>query len=472
MIQVLMIDDELKKAAILKRNLAVRGIQVMIVSSASDVNTVIQENPFNVALLDIRLSDLHGLGIFEKLKRNNRTLPVIIYTNEAKVDSSVRYMKRGAYKYITKPCELDKLVEIIRKAANNETNDRMLTPQGHSEVFSETSILLGGSEEIKKARDLIGLVAPSQAPVLILGETGTGKELAARSIHDQSLRREAPFVVVNAGALQENMLESELFGYKKGAFTGAFSDKRGLLEVANGGTCFIDEIGDMGLSIQTKILRVVESGVFMKLGDIRETKVDVRFLFATNQDLISSMEYGNFRKDLYYRINAFTLSLPSLRERKEDIAFLANHFLAKFSKEKKYLSKKVIELLIAYDWPGNVRELGNVIQRAVLVGGGRETIIWEDLPENIINAVEAKAKREQFTSPREISLHVRQGEHVAKIMDLTEGNKAQAARLLGISRNTLYRKLAIQKSLDRQTRIDNVMITKLRSDVQNDNCLG
>jgi len=446
MIQVLMIDDELKKAAILKRNLAVRGIQVMIVSSASDVYTVIQENPFDVALLDIRLSDLHGLGIFEKLKLNNRAFPVIIYTNKEKVDSSVRYMKRGAYKYINKPCELDKLVEIIRKAANKETNDGMLTPQGHSEVISETSILLGQSEEIRKVRELIGLVAPSQTPILILGETGTGKELAARAIHNQSPRREAPLVVVNAGALQESILESELFGYKKGAFTGAFSDKKGLLEEAHGGTCFIDEIGDMGLSIQTKILRVVESGIFMKLGDTQETKVDARFLFATNQDLISSTEYGSFRKNLYYRINTFTLCLPSLRDRGQDITLLASHFLAKFSKEKKYLSKKVKELLAAYKWPGNVRELSNVMQRAVLVSGTRETIIWEDLPENILGTVMIQTKRKQSTSPREISLQARQGEHVFKVMDLTDGNKAQAARILGISRNTLYRKLAIQNA--------------------------
>lgn len=444
MIHVLMIDDEMKRAMVLKRKLAARDITATLFSSAADLNTVLKEESFDVALLDTRLSDLHGLGLFEKLKRNNRALPVIIYTNDENVDSSVRYFKRGAYGYVTKPCEFHKLIEIIGKAANKGMNNCELKLQRLSGTTSETKILLGQCEEIKKARDLIGLVAPSQTPVLILGETGTGKELAARSIHDQSSRREAPLVVVNAGALQESILESEFFGYKKGAFTGAVSDKKGLLEVAHGGTCFIDEIGDMGLSIQTKILRVVESGVFMKLGDIRETKVDVRFLFATNQDLVSSMEYGSFRKDLFYRINAFTLNLPSLRERKEDIVLLANHFLTKFSREKKSLSRKVMKLLAAYHWPGNVRELANVVQRAVLMSGTRETIIWEDLPGNIVNAIKTKAKQRTYASPEATSLCRKKEEHVARVMHLTEGNKANAARLLGISRKTLYRILATE----------------------------
>jgi DNA-binding NtrC family response regulator len=446
MIHVLMIDDEVKQAVALKRKLATRDIVVTLVSSALDIVALLKGAKFDVALLDTRLSGMHGLGLFEKLKRNDRTLPIILYTDCKNADSAARCMKRGAYDCLIKPCNVDTLIEVIRKAAKRGVNHGELTLHGHSERNSEASILFGQSEEIKKVRELIGLVAPSQAPVLILGETGTGKELAARAIHTQSLRRGTPLVVINAGALQENILESELFGYKKGAFTGAVSDKKGLLEVAHNGTCFIDEIGDMGLSIQTKILRVVESGVFMKLGDTHETKVDVRFVFATNQDLTSSIQYGSFRKDLFYRINAITLTLPSLKERGGDITLLANHFLTKFSREKKYLSKRVIKLLTAYNWPGNVRELANVIQRAVLFSGSRETITWEDIPEDILHAAMAKTKQKHSRSPRAMSLHATQGEHVAKIMDLTEGNKAQAARLLGISRNTLYRKLVLQSA--------------------------
>jgi len=443
MIRVLMIDDEMKQAVTLKKKLAANDIAVTLVSSASDILALFKEARFDVVLLDTRLSDFHNLGIFVKLKRKERTLPVIIYTDHKNLDSAVRCMKRGAYDYLIKPCEFQKLTEAIREAAKKRMNNGELKLHGNSEMSSETNILVGQSEAMRNVRDLIGLVAPSQVPVLILGETGTGKELVARAIHDQSPRRGTPLVVVNASALQENILESELFGYKKGAFTGAYSDKKGLLEVAHNGMCFIDEIGDMGLSIQTKILRVVESGVFMKLGDTRETKVDVRFLFATNKDLTSSVECGSFRKDLFYRINAFTLNLPSLKEKRDDIVLLTNHFLTRFSKEKKCLSKKIIKLLTAYDWPGNVRELANVVQRAVLMSGARETIIWEYLPENIIHTVMAKTKRQKSTSPWAISLDTSQREHVAKVMDLTEGNKAQAAQLLGISRNTLYRKLAL-----------------------------
>lgn len=439
-----MIDDGVKQAVALKRKFATVGIAATLVSSAADILTLFKEARFDVALLDTRLSDLHNLGIFEKLKRKERTLPVIIYTDYKNLDSAVRCMKRGAYDYLIKPCTFQKLVEAICEAAKKKMNNVELKLHENSEMNSETNILVGQSEAIRKVRDLIRLVAPSQAPVLILGETGTGKEVVARAIHDQSPRRGTPLVAVNASALQENILESELFGYKKGAFTGAFSDKKGLLEVAHNGTCFIDEVGDMGLSIQTKILRVVESGVFMKLGDTRETKVDVRFLFATNKDLASSMEYGSFRKDLFYRINAFTLNLPSLKEKRDDIVLLTHHLLTKFSQEKKYLSKKVIKLLTDYDWPGNVRELANVVQRAVLVSGARKTITWEDLPENIINVIKSKVKRRTPAPLGATSLHTRQGEHVAKVMDLAEGNKAQAARLLGISRNTLYRKLALQ----------------------------
>jgi transcriptional regulator with PAS, ATPase and Fis domain len=297
--------------------------------------------------------------------------------------------------------------------------------------------MIGVSEEMSKVKSLIEMVAPSRTSVLILGETGTGKELVARAIHAQSPRREAPFVVINSGALQENILESELFGYKRGAFTGAQSHKQGLLEVANNGTCFIDEVGDMGPSIQTKVLRVVESGVFMKLGDTRETKVDVRFLFATNKDLSSLVENSSFRKDLFYRINSFIIKLPPLRERREDIVLLANYFLNRFSRGDQYLSSEVLRLFATYDWPGNIRELANVVQSSVLVSGSRRNIVVDDLPENIINARKPVSKEE-------FSLADIQEEHVIKILNFANGNKAKTARLLGISRKTLYRKLGLQ----------------------------
>ncbi len=444
MIRVLMIDDEKRQAVALMNKLTKKGFTVTLVSSAVDLKTVFEKESFDVALIDTRLSDLHDLGLFKKLRYKEPRLEIIVHTNCVNVDSAVWFMKCGAFDYLAKPCECDKLIEVIRKALKKRKNDRAIKLQSHSGVSTEAGILIGQSEAMRNVKNLIGLVAPSQAPVLILGETGTGKELVARAIHDQSPRRGTPLVVVNASALQESILESELFGYKKGAFTGAFSDKKGLLEIAHNGTCFIDEIGDMGINIQTKILRVVESGVFMKLGDTRETKTDIRFLFATNKDLASSMEYGSFRKDLFYRINALTMNVPSLKEREGDIILLANHFLARFSRDGKCLSKKIINLLTVYDWPGNVRELANVIQRAVLMSGAREMIALEDLPENIINAVSTNADKRYSTSSEVSSLLVRQEEHISKVMDFAEGNKTKAARLLGISRNTLNRKLVLR----------------------------
>ena len=315
---------------------------------------------------------------------------------------------------------------------------------GLEEMNQVSDNMIGVSEEMSKVKSLIEMVAPSRTSVLILGETGTGKELVARAIHAQSPRREAPFVVINSGALQENILESELFGYKRGAFTGAQSHKQGLLEVANNGTCFIDEVGDMGPSIQTKVLRVVESGVFMKLGDTRETKVDVRFLFATNKDLSSLVENSSFRKDLFYRINSFIIKLPPLRERREDTVLLANYFLNRFSRGDQYLSSEVLRLFAAYDWPGNVRELANVVQSSILLSGSRRNIVVDDLPENIINPVAPKANHGTRAYAEITSLHMKQAQHVVKVMDIAEGNKAEAARLLGISRNKLYRMLELR----------------------------
>lgn len=444
MIRVLMIDDDKRQAVALMKKLINRGFIVSLVSSAVDLKTVFEKESFDVVLIDTRLSDLHDLGLFKKLRYKEPKLQIIVYTSYVSVDSAVRFMKCGAFDYLAKPCECDKLIDVIRKAVNKKENVKAIKPQIHSEVRSETDTLVGQSEAMRNVRDLIGLVAPSQAPVLILGETGTGKELVARAIHDQSPRRGTPLVVVNASALQESILESELFGYKKGAFTGAFSDKKGLLEIAHNGTCFIDEIGDMGINIQTKILRVVETGVFMKLGDTRETKTDIRFLFATNNDLASSMEYGSFRKDLFYRISALTMKLPSLKERKGDIILLTNHFLARFSQYEKYLSKEAVNHLTAYDWPGNVRELANAIQRAVLMSGAREMIDLEDLPENIIKAASTNEYKGYPLSSELSDLAVRQGENISKVMDFAEGNKTKAARLLGASRNTLNRKIVLR----------------------------
>jgi transcriptional regulator with PAS, ATPase and Fis domain len=303
---------------------------------------------------------------------------------------------------------------------------------------------IGTSKEMEKVRNLISLVAPSVATVLIFGETGTGKELAARAIHDLSPRSRRPFVPINSSTLQETMLESELFGHKKGAFTGAESDKLGLLEIADHGTFFVDEVGDMGANIQAKVLRALETGVFRKLGDTKETKADVRFIFATNKELKREVEESRFRKDLFFRINTFVISLPPLREKIEDIPLLINYFLNKFTKggRKKRFSRGAVEILTAYEWPGNVRELANVVERSVLISSHREEIVADDLSEGLLNEVSCVKDNEKPQSGGKILTLARmEKEYVQRVLSSVKGNKSRAARLLGISRKNLYDKI-------------------------------
>ena len=294
--------------------------------------------------------------------------------------------------------------------------------------------------EIKR---LTRLVAPSDVPVLVLGETGTGKELVARAIHALSPRSASQFVAVNSSSLQESLLESELFGYKKGAFTGAQSDKIGLLELADKGTFFIDEIGDMGMTIQAKFLRTLETGIFRRLGDTRESKVDVRFIFATNKSLENEVKEKRFRKDLFFRLNTFIITLPPLRDRKDDIPLLADYFLGKFARgtPKKLLSREAMDVLKGYRWPGNVRELANVIERAVLLSAARDTIVSEDLPQSMMEGRLAGRDLDRADlSADELTLHRIEQEHIERVLNLARGNKSKAARMLGISRRKLYLK--------------------------------
>jgi two-component system NtrC family response regulator len=322
--------------------------------------------------------------------------------------------------------------------------EKNLVLEEHLQRIGVHDDFIGDSKGMKKVKSLISVVAGSNMPVLILGETGTGKELTARAIHDRSPRSANPFVPINASALQETILESELFGYKKGAFTGAQDNKLGLLEIAHDGTLFVDEVGDMGLNIQAKILRALETGVFMKLGDTKETKVNVRFIFATNKEIRSEIDCGRFRKDLFFRMNAFTITLPSLREKREDIPLLANYFLEKFTRggRRKSLSGAAIDLLRSYDWPGNVRELANVIERSVLLSDSREEIIVDDFPEDILNFALRTGKNDDARPRNGVTKLARvEEEYVAEVLNSVGGNKSKAARLLGITRKTLYSKL-------------------------------
>lgn len=343
--------------------------------------------------------------------------------------------------------QLEGLLCIIEETTHRVNEKKLLNEKNialkeHLQRVDARDTFTGKSASIKKVKTLISLVARSDTPVLILGETGTGKELVARAIHAQSLRSANPFVVINSSALQENMVESELFGYRKGAFTGANADKLGLLKIAHSGTFFMDEVGDLNSSIQAKFLRVLETGAFRRLGDTQEISVDVRFIFATNKDLEQEVNEKSFRKDLFYRLNGFTIVVPPLRERREDIPLLVEYFLRKFLKggREKTITGPAMELLMDYSWPGNVRELANAVERVVLISANRDEIEVEDFPQGmraVPSGVEegpARPSPEQATALSQMAR-----EYVRSVLDSVGGNKSKAARILGISRRTLYR---------------------------------
>lgn len=445
MINILIVDDETKLVEAFKMQLSKEDMRVSGVFRARDAIALVKNENFDVAVLDIRLPDMDGVDLLLKLKKMEPTLEVIMLTGFASVDTAIRSMKLGAYDYLTKPCKISELSTIIIKAFEKKTlREKNIVLNEHMLRMGVHDNFIGESKAMKKVKELISIVAPSSTPVLIQGETGTGKELAARAIHDLSARAGSPFVAINSSALQETILESELFGYKKGAFTGAQSDKLGLLEIANNGTFFVDEVGDMGIAIQAKLLRVLEAGTFLKLGDTKETKVDIRFIFATNKDLRVEMEENKFRKDLFFRMNTFIITLPSLRDKKEDIALLADYFLDKFNggARKKRFSQGVIDLLTAYEWPGNVRELENIIERSVLLSGKRLEIMAEDFPEDMVLSLgPEKTLGLPLLVNKSVNLARLEDEHILNVLDLVGGNKSEAARQLGISRKKLYSKI-------------------------------
>lgn len=445
MIRILIVDDETRLVDAFTVHLTEEGMKVFAASNAREALSVLKKESIDVAVLDIRLPDTDGVELLLKLKQMEPTMEVIMLTGHASVATAIRSMKLGAYDYLTKPCKMSELSSVISKAYEKKMlKVKTIVLEEHLHRIGIHDDFVGTSREMEKVRNLISLVAPSNAPVLILGETGTGKELVARAIHDLSPRSRHPFVPINSSALQETMLESELFGHKKGAFTGAENDKLGLLEIADHGTFFVDEVGDMGVNIQAKVLRALETGVFRKLGDTKETKVDVRFIFATNKELKREVESGRFRKDLFFRINTFVINLPPLREKREDIPLLINYFLNKFTKggRKKLFSHGAIEILAAYEWPGNVRELANVVERSVLVSSHRDEIVADDLSEGLINEVSCiKDTEKPQAEGRILTLARMEEEYIQRVLSSVKGNKSRAARLLGISRKNLYDKI-------------------------------
>jgi DNA-binding NtrC family response regulator len=373
---ILVIDDEEIMREILEALLTREGYAVRMASTAAEGLDLLRGTPFDAAIVDVMLPGMDGIAALDEIRKVDDDLPVLMITAFASVENAIAAMKRGAYDYITKPFKNDEVLVVLRNAlaqrrlvAENKALRQNL--QAHANHFGE---IIGRSSRMRQVFDLIIQAAPSRTTILINGESGTGKELIARSLHQNSARAEKPFITVNSGNLPPDLLESNLFGHVKGAFTGAVYPKKGLFELADKGTIFFDEIGNVPLETQVKLLRVIQEREFMRLGGIEMLKVDVRIIAATNVDLRQMVEEGKFREDLFYRLHVITVQLPALRERKDDIPLLVQHFLEKYGEENNKrtleLTPEALDLLMEYDWPGNVRELENVIERAVVLSTG------------------------------------------------------------------------------------------------------
>ncbi len=435
--KILIVDDELSVRASLEEWFVEDGFQVVTAESAEDALMKMHSGPFDLILLDIKMPGMDGITLQQKIKEIDPNAMVIIITAYASVDTAVKALKQGAFDYITKPFDPEDLSNLVNNALKQKylTDENQRLKEKISEL-ADVDEIIAESDEMKRVLEMVYTVAETDSTVLIRGESGTGKELIARAIHSHSKRRYFPIVAVNCGAIPETLLESELFGHEKGAFTGAQYRRKGKIELANGGTLFLDEIGDISAKMQVDILRVLETKRFTRLGGNEEIYVDFRLVCATNKNLEKLVEEEKFREDLYYRINVFTIFIPPLRERRADIIPLAKHFIKKYArsmgKPEKKISPEVEDLLLRYPWPGNVRELENAIERAMVVGKKPE-ICLEDLPLQVNNR-----ERDQ-ASP--LSLMELEKQHIQRVLKETGGNVTRAASLLGIDRVTLYNKM-------------------------------
>ncbi len=437
-LKVLFADDEPSLQELMKLELPRMGHQVTVCPDGLTAVAALKRNNFDCAIVDLDMPGLNGIEVIAKLSEEAPHTDAVVLTGKSSLESAIAALRHGAFDYLTKPCKLVELEALLaRVAEKRELTNKYLAMKHRVESLEGTTRLVGESKAMQRVRNLIAKVAPTNSAVLILGETGTGKELAARSVHDHSLRADMPFVPVNAGALPESLIESELFGHRKGAFTGADENRTGLFEVANGGTLFLDEIGELPKSMQAKLLRVLESGEIRRVGDNESFTIDVRLICATNRQLDDMVADDEFREDLMYRINTFEVKLPPLRERVEDIPELAAHLMARFrpgqTLSADFVSAEVAESLASYDWPGNVRELANVVEHAsILCDHG---------------AVEMEHLPSRFTTPRRkkktVGATLREIEMVAieDALERHQGSKPKVAEELGVSLKTLYNKI-------------------------------
>jgi DNA-binding NtrC family response regulator len=435
-VKVLVVDDEAIVRESLRDWLIDVGYQVFTAENGPKALEIIEKERLGIVITDLVMPGMDGIEMMERAKEIQPDIEVIIITAYASIPTAIAAMRKGAYDYIEKPFCPERAELLVKKLAQHqELVVENLSLRQRLEDHYRFENIITKSSKMQRMIELIKVVAKSNATVLITGESGTGKELVARAIHSQSHRQSKPFVAVSCAALPESLLESELFGHEKGSFTGAYARKKGKFEFANGGTLFLDEIGEMSANIQVHLLRVLEEKEFSRVGGNEPIKVDVRVVSATNKDLRKAIEKGEFREDLYYRLNVVPIELPPLRERKEDIPLLARHFLNKFALENKKevseFSPEATEFLLGYDWPGNVRELENAIERAAILA--KDSLITiADLPQENMSLARS-------TMP-EKNLREVEKEHILDVLGETGGNYSEAARLLGITRMTLYKK--------------------------------
>jgi len=441
---VLVVDDDRAIREALQKVLAKEGYAVLLAEGGEVGLEVLRREEVHLLLVDLKMPRMSGLELLKAARAIRPEVEVIVITGHGSIEEAVEAMKAGAYDFITKPFKRLALERTVEKALEKQAlvrENRAL--RARLAAAEETGRIIGASPAMQRTLDLVAQVAPSAATVLIQGESGTGKELIADALHRQSPRRDRPFVKVNCAALPETLLESELFGYERGAFTGAVARKEGRFELADGGTLFLDEVGDLSLTTQAKLLRVLQEGTFERLGGTRTLQVDVRLVAATNRDLTLAVQARAFREDLYYRLNVITLTLPPLRERREDIPLLASRFAeafaAKNSKTIRGFTPEALDLLQQYPWPGNVRELENSVERAVVLTRD-DWLGVEDLPEAVAGgAVEALERT--VTIPLGMPLEEVERLLIDETLKLAKGDKTIAAKLLGIASRTIYRKL-------------------------------
>lgn len=438
---ILIVEDDFRMRLLVHELLEKEGYTVAATGDGQDAVRILTENPFDVVLTDLKMPGLDGMGILTASKEVNPDSPVIVMTAYATVDSAVRAMRNGAYDYIQKPFDPDELLIVVKRAIDyRKLVDENIRLSAALESCAGDEFI-GKSKGAEKIKKFIEMVAPFDTTVLIQGETGSGKEMVARLIHRLSSRASGKFLAVNCGALTETLLEAELFGYERGAFTGALNMKRGLFETADGGTIFLDEINNASQSMQMKLLRVLQDGTVMRVGGVDIVKVDIRILVASNLDLRAQAEKGQFRSDLFYRINVVSIDMPPLRNRTDDIPVLALHFLNrycnKFSKKIRGFDPAAMRLLTEYPWPGNVRELENTIEHAVIMAQTKEIISIEAFPEEI----RKKKTTGRPASTESLRIDEMERSLIEQALLTFKGRKTKAAEALGISLPTLWRKI-------------------------------